>query len=365
MTVARAIAISSFSGLAPRAGISTSSGTTARSWNSSTPITRLPCSDSSSRRSDISLTTMAVLLMAIAPDATCGPNTASLLGSFFAGFVEGAGTRSMLVDGGSDHGLRLPERFAASASWRKSGLALAATASPFVPDALRDTWATTVKAAFGVRELDGARGNGAPNDPAIFARTLAAAIGAADHFVWASFDLTDVSAAAAGNAWVAATQRGRDLAAGAATPMAGPGTGLLAEYFGQIDESELAQTLVDSTLDNVWDGTGPGHTVLAGQNDNFSVVWSGYLQAPTTGTYTFYATTDDGMRITIGDTTLLDVFYYQAPTEYARTIDLVAGQRYPIRIRYFQGGGNTVASLAWQPPGAARAVVPAEVLYPY
>lgn len=302
----------------------------------------------------------------IAPDATCGANAASLLGSFFAGFVEGAGARSMLVDGGTDFGLRLPERFAASATWRKSGLASATTASPFVPATLRDAWAATVKASFGVRELDGARGNGAPNDPAIYARTLATALAAAEGFVWTSFDLTDVSAAAPGSPWVAAVQRGRDLAAGTATPPpAGPGTGLLAEYFGQIDESELAQTLVDATLDNVWDGTGPGHTVLAGQNDNFSVVWSGWLQAPATGTYTFYATTDDGMRITIGDTTLLDVFYHQAPTEHARTIDLVAGQRYPIRIRYFQGGGNTVASLAWQPPGGTRAVVPTAVLYPY
>ena len=59
----------SASGRDPSAGISTSSGTTARSWNSSTPTTRLPCSDSSSSRSAISLMTMAVLLMAMAPDS--------------------------------------------------------------------------------------------------------------------------------------------------------------------------------------------------------------------------------------------------------------------------------------------------------
>ena len=58
----------SCSGGEPSAGISTSSGTTARSWNSKMPMTRLPCSDSSSSRSDSSLTTSAVLLMATAPD---------------------------------------------------------------------------------------------------------------------------------------------------------------------------------------------------------------------------------------------------------------------------------------------------------
>ncbi len=64
---ASASAMNSLSGGEPRAGMSTSNGTTARSWNSSTPITRLPCSDASSSRSASSLTTMAVLLMAMAP----------------------------------------------------------------------------------------------------------------------------------------------------------------------------------------------------------------------------------------------------------------------------------------------------------
>lgn len=47
----------------------TSKGTTARSWNNRTPMTRLPCSESSSSRSDINFTTIAVLLMAMAPDS--------------------------------------------------------------------------------------------------------------------------------------------------------------------------------------------------------------------------------------------------------------------------------------------------------
>ena len=59
--------------LPPSAGMITSSGTTARSWNSSTPITRRPCSLSSSSRSAISLTTSAVLDIAIALPSTAAP----------------------------------------------------------------------------------------------------------------------------------------------------------------------------------------------------------------------------------------------------------------------------------------------------
>ena len=76
LSAARARVGASCSIGAASAGMSTSSGTTAKSWNSSTPMMRLPCSDSSSSRSAISLTTIAVLLMASAPDsasAVCQP----------------------------------------------------------------------------------------------------------------------------------------------------------------------------------------------------------------------------------------------------------------------------------------------------
>ncbi len=69
-------AVSRRSGDELSAGIRISRGTTARSWNSRMPITRRPCSLSSSERSAISLTTMAVLLMASTPDsasADCQP----------------------------------------------------------------------------------------------------------------------------------------------------------------------------------------------------------------------------------------------------------------------------------------------------
>jgi hypothetical protein len=301
-------------------------------------------------------------------DAPCGPTSAALLGSFFAGFVEGKGARSLVVDGGTDYGLRTAEQFAGSATWRKVTLASAATAAEFVPDALRTAWPAAVNASFGVRELDGAHGNLLPNDTALFAGTIRAALNAADSFAWASFDLTDLTRVAANNAWATAARRGKAAAASPSVRLvseaAATGTGLMAQYYGQIDESELSQTLVDPYIDNVWSGTGPSHTLLAGQNDNFSVIWTGFIEAPVTGTYTIYGTTDDGMRIHINGVAVIDAWFFQGPTEYAGTIDLVAGQRYPIKIRYFEGGGLTEAHVGWLPPGGVKEVIPTERLYP-
>ncbi len=296
-------------------------------------------------------------------------DSAQLIGPFFAGFVEGRGARSLLVDGGTDYGLRTAEQFNAALAWRKTGLPSPATNSAFISDALRAAWPTAVNVAFGVRELDGARGNLLPNFPMPFANTLVQSLRATDTFVWASFDLTDMTKAAATEPFVTAAVQAR---AAAATPTGslsstapGSGTGLLAQYYSQIDESELAQTVVDTVIDNIWSGTGPINTVLEGQNDNFSVVWSGYIEAPVTGTYTIFGTTDDGMQILIGGVAVVDAFFFQAPTEHSGTIDLVAGRRYPIKIRYFEGGGLTEAHVSWQPPGDIKALLPTERMYPY
>ena len=298
-------------------------------------------------------------------------DSAQLIGPFFAGFVEGkgGGARALLVDGGTDYGLRTAEQFIAAAAWRRTGLPAATTTSSFISDTVRAAWPTAVNVAFGVRELDGARGNLLPNWPMLFANTLVQSLRASDTFVWASFDLTDMTQAAATEPFVAAAAQARVAAATPTGTLASAapasGTGLLAQYYSLIDESELAQTLVDPVIDNVWSGTGPINTILEGQNDNFSVVWTGYVEAPVTGTYTFFGTTDDGMQILIGGVAVVDAFYDQAPTEHAGTIDLVAGQRYPIKIRNFQGGGETEAHVSWQPPGDVKALLPTERMYPY
>ena len=78
LTSARPSARSNSSGEEPSAGTSTSSGTTARSWNSRMPMIWRPCSLSSSARSARSLPTMAVLLMAMVParaTAVCQPTS--------------------------------------------------------------------------------------------------------------------------------------------------------------------------------------------------------------------------------------------------------------------------------------------------
>lgn len=97
-----------------------------------------------------------------------------------------------------------------------------------------------------------------------------------------------------------------------------------------------------------WGTAGPDPRVPV---DNFSVRWTRlYTFAP--GTYQFTATTDDGMRVLVGDSLIIDKWFPQSPTTYTAVISL--NGTYPLRVEYFDAGGGAVAILSWkaynQPP---------------
>ncbi|MCZ6573982.1 MAG: PA14 domain-containing protein, partial [Planctomycetota bacterium] len=59
---------------------------------------------------------------------------------------------------------------------------------------------------------------------------------------------------------------------------------------------------VDRTIDFDWQNSGPAPGV---PRDRFSVRWEGYLKAPRTGTYTFFLAANDGCRLRLGQTLVL------------------------------------------------------------
>jgi hypothetical protein len=208
-----------------------------------------------------------------------------------------------------------------------------------------------------VRELDGARGNLLPNVPALFANTLVQSLRAADNFVWASFDLADLTQAAA---TPSLSWRRCRRAAAAATPTGslassapGSGTGLLAQYFSMIDESELAQTQVDPVIDNIWSGTGPlEHDPRGPERQLLGDLVGLHRGAGHRHLHDLRhhrrRHADPHRRRAGGRRLLLPGAdrALRARSTWSR------GQRYPIRIRYFEGGGLTEAHVSWQTPAA-------------
>jgi hypothetical protein len=142
--------------------------------------------------------------------------------------------------------------------------------------------------------------------------------------------------------------------------IAPPGNGLTGEYFNNKNLSVLKLTRVDPAIDFNWGIDGPYPNA---KKDNFSVRWSGELLAPSTGIYTFYTQTDDGVRLWVNGQFLVDQWVNQTETEHQGSISLTAGQRVSIKMEYFDSMGNAVARLLWQGPGINKQVVPQAWMY--
>ena len=87
--------------------------------------------------------------------------------------------------------------------------------------------------------------------------------------------------------------------------------------------------------------------------DNVSIRWSGYLDVPRDGEYTFYLSTDDGSRLYLGGAPVIDHWGHHEATEKSATLRLSKGE-HPIRVDYYEEDGWASAHLEWSGPGIAR-----------
>ncbi len=118
---------------------------------------------------------------------------------------------------------------------------------------------------------------------------------------------------------------------------------------------------VDPTIDFTWTSTGPGGTLGTA---NYAVRWTGFIKAQYTDTYTIQVDTDDGAQVRIGSTLLINQWMDQAPTSYSNTVTMVAGQYYPVDLRYYNRGGGAEIHLRWSCSKTLMQVIPTGQLYP-
>lgn len=139
------------------------------------------------------------------------------------------------------------------------------------------------------------------------------------------------------------------------------GSGLIGRYFNGQALGGTAVYLRTENVDFAWSAApAPGVAV-----SDFSVEWTGQLQAPTSGTYQFQTISDDGVRLTLNNASLIDNWVSHATTtNTSGSVQLLAGQRVPISLKYFNGNASGTVRLLWKKPGATGfEVVPAEVLF--
>jgi hypothetical protein len=98
-----------------------------------------------------------------------------------------------------------------------------------------------------------------------------------------------------------------------------------------------------STINHNWGTGGPGNGI---GNDQFSARWTGSFNFNASD-YVFSATADDGVRVWVDGSQIINAWRDQAPTTYRATVNLSAGS-HTIKVEYYEKGGGAVAQVSWQ-----------------
>jgi hypothetical protein len=135
------------------------------------------------------------------------------------------------------------------------------------------------------------------------------------------------------------------------------GTGLTGRYYrGKGFTGSLLLTRVDPTVDFAWANGAPASGVPA---DNFSVRWTGQLSVPTTGRYTIGFNGNDGFRVYVDGSLLIDSWTDHNPAVYkSRTVSLTGGRNASIVVEFYERTGYATAQLYWSGPGFGKQIIP-------
>ena len=115
-------------------------------------------------------------------------------------------------------------------------------------------------------------------------------------------------------------------------------------------------TRIDPNLDYSWGASSPGPGI---PTDNFSAVWTGYITAPVTDTYTLYLWYDDKLRLYLDNTLTSDQWATGCCTWRTVSYPFVAGQKVPIKVEMAEYGGSAGVRLQWSYTGQTQVPIPA------
>ena len=100
---------------------------------------------------------------------------------------------------------------------------------------------------------------------------------------------------------------------------------------------------------------------INGRSDSYGLRFEGILRVPVSGRYTFSTRSDDGSRLYIDRTCVVNNDGDHGIAERSGSIELEAG-RHPIVVTFYERGGAQHLSVAWEGPGFSKRPIPDEAL---
>jgi len=96
-------------------------------------------------------------------------------------------------------------------------------------------------------------------------------------------------------------------------------------------------------------------------DDRFGLRYTGFIDVPATGLYTFTTTSDDGSILLIDGVQVVDNDGLHGAIERSGSVGLLAG-KHAIEVRFFEAGGGDSLTATWEGPDVAKAAIPASAL---
>ncbi len=138
------------------------------------------------------------------------------------------------------------------------------------------------------------------------------------------------------------------------------GNGLRGEYFGNMDLTSSKLVRIDPTVDFDWGTDSPDGKV---DENTFSVRWTGKVQPQYSQEYTFYTVADDGVRLWVNNKLIINDWTEHAAAEKKGTISVKAGQKYEIKLEFFDNQDKASVKLLWSSGSRSKQVIPENRLY--
>jgi hypothetical protein len=101
---------------------------------------------------------------------------------------------------------------------------------------------------------------------------------------------------------------------------------------------------------------------LRQRDDNYALRFKGYIDIKTAGTYTFYTNSDDGSKLYIDNTLVVNNDGLHSAQDASGTISLSAG-RHKIVVTYFEKTGSEVLTVSFAGPEISKKQIPVNLLF--
>jgi hypothetical protein len=140
------------------------------------------------------------------------------------------------------------------------------------------------------------------------------------------------------------------------------GTGITAKYYNYTSLNDIQTREPNISRLETQINIGTGGSPASGIFNDFVAIWEGEIEVPQNGNYTFYVSADDGALLYLNGNKIITTNF----SEVASSIQtLSAGQKYPIRLEYWDASSWSGVTLQWSNNvGLSKQVITTPYLYP-